>query len=227
VSTLDSSYDKSEINDLANLAFISAKANRKIGGQSPRAYFPSLGEDELAAHCVPCDLQLREPSEYPRFLAARRRLLAGEMSRLLDRFRPDWLDAAPTADPDPAAGWALDLALYESQWENGRLVFTGTGPGLSWNGEANMAELESAIDAAGIVGLDGDVEIAGVQVPVRLLEGAVEIEIGPFLVSGTPAEWRQVLDRERGTARPLSDCPSIEAVPWAGDRRPFPITSTH
>ena len=48
-------YSKAEINDLANLAFISAKANKKISDRSPDEYFPSVGERELSAHFVPLD----------------------------------------------------------------------------------------------------------------------------------------------------------------------------
>jgi hypothetical protein len=54
-ATLNARYSKGEINDLANLAFISAKANQKISKRSPAAYFPELGSQELAAHRIPTD----------------------------------------------------------------------------------------------------------------------------------------------------------------------------
>jgi hypothetical protein len=41
-ATLKGQYAKGEINDLANLAFISATANKKISDRSPVAYFPEL-----------------------------------------------------------------------------------------------------------------------------------------------------------------------------------------
>lgn len=44
-ATLRSAYSKQEINDLANLAFISAKANVKISDRSPADYFPELPEE--------------------------------------------------------------------------------------------------------------------------------------------------------------------------------------
>jgi hypothetical protein len=69
-------YAKAEINDLANLAFISGKANKEISDRSPVVYFPSLGDDELVAHFVPPDEGLRDAAAYRDFLAARRLLLA-------------------------------------------------------------------------------------------------------------------------------------------------------
>ena len=57
-------YETAEVNDLANLAFISAKANKKIRDRSPAQYFPELGEDELSAHLIPLDATLRTPGAY-------------------------------------------------------------------------------------------------------------------------------------------------------------------
>jgi hypothetical protein len=82
-STLAGQYSKAEINDIANLAFISESANRRISNQSPADYFPTLDPAELAAHFVPLDEDLRTAAAYPRFLAARRALLAEAMTELL------------------------------------------------------------------------------------------------------------------------------------------------
>ena len=57
---------KAEINDLANYAFISAKANKKISDRSPADYFPTLGTGELDAHFVPLDVELRDRGGVPR-----------------------------------------------------------------------------------------------------------------------------------------------------------------
>lgn len=93
-------YSKTEINDLANLAFISSKADRKISDRPPAVYFvdpklPPLTEAELTAHFVPYDEALRTPDAYRDFLKERRRRLAAAMTDLLNRFRPDWLDETP------------------------------------------------------------------------------------------------------------------------------------
>ena len=64
VATLGS-YDKGDINDLANLAFISRKANQKISDRSPADYFPTIEDDELIAHYIPLDVGLRSANAFP------------------------------------------------------------------------------------------------------------------------------------------------------------------
>lgn len=81
-------YKKSEINDLANLAFISARANKKISDRSPAVYFPEVRDAELEKHFVPLDVSLRDAAVYRDFLAARRRLLASAMTVYLNKFYP-------------------------------------------------------------------------------------------------------------------------------------------
>jgi hypothetical protein len=117
VATLVESYPKAEINDLANLAFISARANRKISDRRPAEYFPELTEAELAAHQVPLDEKLRAPGAYRQFLARRRELLADAMSALLDRYRPGWVDTVSVRPSAPTDGMELNLTLYESGWD--------------------------------------------------------------------------------------------------------------
>jgi len=217
-------YAKAEINDLANLAFISSKANKKISDRSPMTYFPSLGNDELAAHFVPLDEERRDAAAYREFLAARRQLLAAAMTALLDNLRPSWLDAAGTAESDPLAGSELELTLYESEWDKGRIVATARHNGVQWAAAIGVPNLASALDAAAD-GLDSDVDIGGESVPVHLESDDVQVPFGPFLVTGTVDAWRETLDRERADARPLSQCPNVSAQPWEGERIPFPVTS--
>jgi len=221
-------YGKTEINDLANLAFISAKANRKISDRSPASYFvdpdlPPLTEEELAAHFVPYDEKLRTADAYRDFLAARRALLAQAMTDLLNRFRPKWLDET-VASADPLAGCSLEFVIYQSAWDVGQIVAAATTPSTNWTAAFSLADLESAIQAAD-GGLDADIEIAGESVPVRVESDTVTIPIGPFLVTGTVDAWRKMLDRERADAQPLSRCPVIEASAWDGERIQFPVTS--
>ena len=217
-------YAKAEINDLANLAFISGKANQKISDRSPAVYFPSLGDDELTAHFVPLDHELRDASAYRGFLTERRRLLAGAMTALLDKYRPSWLDMAATAEPDPLAGSELILTLYESDWDKGRFVAAARRDGVQWSATVVVSNLTSALDAAG-EGLDSDVDVGGESVPVHLNSDEVQIPFGPFLVTGTVEEWWNALVRERAEAQPLSQCPNVAAQVWEGERITFPVTS--
>jgi hypothetical protein len=219
-------YDKSSINDLANLAFISGRANRHIGDKPPSEYFPTLNEDDLRRHFIPLDHSLRTPEAFPRFLAERRRLLAEAMTDLLDRFRPQWLDRMPVGHAATTDDYKLSFVLYGSAWAPGKLVFKASGPGVTWTGSVNMDELSRAVTAASMAGIDSDVEIAGESVPVQMVEDALEVPIGPFLVTGGGEEWQEVLDRERDTMQPLGRLPAIAEKPWQGERVPLPVTST-
>ena len=187
-------------------------------------YFPTLKDEELTAHLVPLEEELRDPVAYREFLTARRRKLAVAMTELLDGFRPHWLDQAAIAEPDPLSGSALEFTLYESEWDASRMVATAQHHDVRWVAAIVVAELTSALDAAA-EGLDGDIEIAGQSTPVRFDGDEVQIPIGPFLVTGTVDAWRKTLDREHADARPLSQLPNIAAEPWQGELTLFPVTN--
>jgi hypothetical protein len=226
-ATLDSGrFDKVSVNDLANLVFISTQANKQINGRSPQEYLTSLSEAELRAHLIPLDRALHETENFSRFLNARRALLADAMNELLDRFRPIFLNEGPVENADPSAGLALDLALYGTLRDGGRIVFSASGENVSWTGSAAIAELDSAIESARIAGLDSDVTIADESVPVEMIEESLQVPIGPFLVTGTPEEWRAIFDRELDTALPLSALPDVPTRHWDGEVIKFPVTST-
>ncbi|MEU4235500.1 DUF262 domain-containing protein [Nonomuraea sp. NPDC026600] len=221
-------YGKTEINDLANLAFISGKANRVISDRSPSVYFvdqsmPPLTEADLAAHFVPFDEPLRHASAYRDFLIARRRLLSVAMTELLDRFRPEWLDRS-AAPVDVLPGYSLEFVLYQSPWDVGRVVTKAKGDGFEWTGSFSFADLEDAIESADN-GIDSDIDLAGEAAPVRVESDTVEIAVGPYLVTGTIEAWREMMERERGEALPLSQFPELDEVIWEGERIPFPVAS--
>ncbi|WP_432839162.1 GmrSD restriction endonuclease domain-containing protein [Dactylosporangium sp. CA-092794] len=225
VATLER-YDKGEINDLANLAFISRKANLKISDKSPAVYFPAIDRQELAAHYIPLDEELRAAEAFPRFLAARRALLAAAMTQLLTSFRPAWLDALPSGPAATSDGYKLTMVLYGSAWIRGRLVLRARGAGVEWIGSADMDEFADAIEAAAKEGRDGDVEISGESVPVQVIEDAIEVPIGPFTVSGTAQEWLDIIARERAAMQAPGRMPAFDEKPWAGERIPLPAGST-
>ena len=217
-------YSKAEINDIANLAFISAKANRKIADQSPVKYFASLHAGELTAHLVPADETVRDASAYREFLAARRRLLAAAMTELLDGFRPQWLDQAATADADPLSGSTVEFTIYESQWDASRLVITAQHHDVRWAAAIALSDLESALAGASD-GLDSDIEIGGQDTPVKLDSDDAQIPLGPFLVTGTVEAWHKTLEREHAESLPLSQLPVIETQPYQGELILFPVTN--
>jgi len=245
-STLASTYANSEINDLANLAFISAKANQIISNRTPAEYFPPLPTDpppsgkakpkrlsneaELTSHFIPLDPELRATGHFREFLKARRRLLAVAMTDLLNSFCPGWLaeltwtPGASTAT-DGLAGVSLALSAYESSWDVGKLRLTAKTPDLVWEAVTDLESFGAAIDAAAS-GLDADLEIAGESVPARVDGDDLEIPLGPILVNGPPQAWKRLLDRSRAEAHPLSECPALTIRPWENaPRTKFPLTN--
>lgn len=84
--------DSRVINELANRAFLTQKANRKIHKKAPADYLPEVEENQpgaLRAQCVPMDRTLWEPDRYLDFLAARRHLLAQAMNEFIAGFAPE------------------------------------------------------------------------------------------------------------------------------------------
>jgi hypothetical protein len=82
-----SGYGTREIDDIANLAFIGGRANRRISDKSPADYIPELiagnGEQSFTSQCIPTDPSLLSPECYHDFLAERRRLIAERLNDFL------------------------------------------------------------------------------------------------------------------------------------------------
>lgn len=78
-SLLKKDYEKGEINEIANMAFISGKTNRHISNKEPKDYFQDIiknrGEEAIKAQCVPINLDLLELKNYREFLVKRREFL--------------------------------------------------------------------------------------------------------------------------------------------------------
>lgn len=80
-------YEKSEINEIANMTFIGGITNRRIGKREPGDYLAELvhrhGEDFLRQHAIPADRSLWTTDRFPQFFAARRELIAQAINELL------------------------------------------------------------------------------------------------------------------------------------------------
>ncbi len=80
-------YAGREIDDIANLSFISGKTNRQISDKSPAQYLPAIvaktGPGAFNAQCIPTDLGLLDVGSYKAFLAQRRVLIAERLNRFL------------------------------------------------------------------------------------------------------------------------------------------------
>jgi hypothetical protein len=80
-------YSAREIDDIANLAFIGGRANRRISDKPPATYIPDLaaanGDQPFTSQCIPTDPALLTPDHYREFLAERRRLIAERLNTFL------------------------------------------------------------------------------------------------------------------------------------------------
>jgi hypothetical protein len=82
-------FDTGEINEIANMAFITGQTNRRIGRQAPSEYLKevvdSQGPAALKAQMVPTNLASLTPENYRKFLTARRKALADCMNGFIDK----------------------------------------------------------------------------------------------------------------------------------------------
>ena len=80
-------YEPSEINELANMAFVAGGTNRRLGKSKPEEYLPKViqeqGAGALAAHCVPQDPALWKIENFRSFLEYRRAALAAEINEFI------------------------------------------------------------------------------------------------------------------------------------------------
>lgn len=87
-SLLKSNYEKSEINEIANMAFISGRTNRKISNKEPKQYLPGIiesrGKDAVLKQAVPLDDDLLEISNFRLFLKNRRELLTELVNNFIE-----------------------------------------------------------------------------------------------------------------------------------------------
>ncbi len=77
-------YEKNEINEIGNLAFLGGNTNRRISADAPESYLPSISESNRSAQCVPLDTSLYQIEKFREFLSARRNLLATMLNNYLE-----------------------------------------------------------------------------------------------------------------------------------------------
>lgn len=218
-ATLHGKYSKSEINDLANLAFISSRANKKISSRSPATYFPEIGDAELERHFVPLDPQLRSATRYPEFVSARRQLLADAMTAFVDSYRPPSLvGAALDLVGEPRR---LDITVLKNRADRRVARFTATLGVERWTGSVSLAELQRFLDDVEN-GNTANLPVGEEVANVRGGQDTLEVPIGPFVVTGTLPEWRAMVDRELSSAIDEYDR-SVASPAWDRARVPLPV----
>ena len=84
-------YESGEVNEIANMAFITGQTNRRLSTKPPTEYFPGIvakhGEEALLSQAITLDPALHDVARYREFLAARREELARRMNEHLDQAR--------------------------------------------------------------------------------------------------------------------------------------------
>ena len=83
-SLLKGDYETGEINEIANMAFITGQTNRRISNKDATAYLADVvkkqGAETLESQCVPTDPALWSTDRYRDFLQIRREALATRMN---------------------------------------------------------------------------------------------------------------------------------------------------
>jgi len=83
-------YEKREVNEIANMAFIGGKANRHITNKEPKDYMEEIieeqGEEALTSQLIPIDRQMWELTNYRNFLTFRRKAIAETINEFMKRF---------------------------------------------------------------------------------------------------------------------------------------------
>lgn len=86
-AVLKAAFTTREADDIANLAFIGGRTNRKISHKEPNDYFPDMlaqaGAASFAAQCIPTDGPLLTVTQYKAFLAERRKRIAERLNEFL------------------------------------------------------------------------------------------------------------------------------------------------
>lgn len=81
-------YRPAAVNDIANLAFLGGKTNRRISNKPPAKYLSEVldkqGNAAFKAQCIPSSPQLLSIDSYEEFLAERRRLIASRLNEFLN-----------------------------------------------------------------------------------------------------------------------------------------------
>jgi len=164
----DGTVDKKVINELANRAFLTQKANRTISSTPPNKYLPEVEDNQpgaLRAQGVPMDRSLWEVENYVEFLSERRRLLAKAMNEFIDSWAP-----ADEAEPTDEAAVRQRMAAGENE----SLEFKSS---LRWDKRDNKVNkalekvvlktaagfLNSAKGGTLLIGVDDDGKPVGIQ----------------------------------------------------------------
>lgn len=96
-------YEKWEVNEIANMAFITGRTNQRLSKKPPAEYFEKIiaerGEQALQGQLIPLDRGLWKVERYREFLAARRSMLADAINRFIEAASADGRAMPPETAP--------------------------------------------------------------------------------------------------------------------------------
>ena len=98
----ESSFERAEVNAVANFCFLTKDTNLQISARPPSEYFPEIEARHpgaLASQWIPMDKDLWETQNYLQFLEERQRLLAGTANALLEELLHDASTAERAGSP--------------------------------------------------------------------------------------------------------------------------------
>lgn len=230
-ATLRDTYSKAEINDMANLAFISGKANRKISSRSPAKYFPELltaDPESLDRHFVPADEDLRDKTQFREFLRSRRALLAEAMTSFLDSLRPTNVpaDAPETADPMTGEQLVISVVTPTHDPRDGVLTFSASRGPEAWKVAIAMDAFEAALNDMRN-GLASEVLLGSEIVPLDPERDEIALPVGPLLVTGSHDDWWKIIEREYDEASTFEEPSEIGVTSqYDGARTEFSVLAS-
>jgi hypothetical protein len=166
-------YNRSEINEIANLAIVSGGGNRAISNQPPAKYLPKIlgdkGAAALTAQSIPLDEALWELDRFRDFLSWRRAALATTVNQFL-QVVGDPVDAQAASIAELVRTGESDSAEFK---ESARINYhTGEqDPALRLNLAKTVAGFLNKAGGAVVVGIaDGGV-VSGIEKDISSLGG--------------------------------------------------------
>jgi hypothetical protein len=134
------SYDKSEVHEIANMAFVSGRTNRSLSAKPADEYLTSVleeqGPEALEAHCIPLEPELWKIENYRDFLEYRRGALAAAINAFINQ--------------GGAAGDRLDLEALIADGESDELEFKES---LRW--DTRESRVNKALEAVSVKTISG------------------------------------------------------------------------
>ena len=114
----DRSYERPEVNALANFTFLTQETNLLVTNRNPEEYldeFVSKNPGAVESHWIPMDRNLWKPENYLEFLAARRELLAKAANNFLDGLLAGSIPEEQPIEPSMASVAAPPFAGMTSE----------------------------------------------------------------------------------------------------------------